>query len=461
MVAFRPVQVTPRVAIAASTSTNSSSFDDLDPFVQSVFVVVVEHRDGLLRQDRPGVSPGVDQVHRAAGDPDPVGQRVGHRVRTGEGRQQRRMGVDDPAGEPRKKLRPKDFHEPGGHHQIGLVRGGGLGDGGVPGGAVGVVGQPHGEGRHRRGRGDLQRRGSPGRFRPRPRARGSRRRRRRAAIAAANRCPRPAPPAAPVRSGAHGAVAARREPSRWLRGGSRSRLPRSRIVVVDDIKSLDVLEVERGGRSGGGARRVVGSALRLIRRARMWLGSTGSSSQRRRSPDAVVRLVGSGVELGASIVLELGGLGSVVGRFDRRRRPSTCRHVAPSPRGLGRLAHAGTARAAMPPDIATVSAPMPTNHRKTAGPNVRLVHPDVAEVAQRAAAGEAEQRHRRRPPTPPRRPPWPARAASGSGRRAHCWPDRDRGDRRRRSAAPPTPGPAAASAPRPAPAARGCRRRTP
>ena len=63
MVAFRPVQVTPRVATAASTSTSSRRSTTLMRSCKVCFVVVVEHRDDFLRQDRPGVHSGVDQMH--------------------------------------------------------------------------------------------------------------------------------------------------------------------------------------------------------------------------------------------------------------------------------------------------------------------------------------------------------------------------------------------------------------
>ena len=133
MVAFRPVQVTPRGRQRGEHIHQQSPFDDLDPLVQGRLVVVVEHRD------RPA-APGSARCRcprrpdaPAAGDLDAVGQRVGHGVRAGKRRQQRRMGVDDTAREPRKKLRPKDFHESRRHHQVGLVCGGGVGDRRVPG----------------------------------------------------------------------------------------------------------------------------------------------------------------------------------------------------------------------------------------------------------------------------------------------------------------------------------------
>ena len=97
MTALRPVHVTPRVAIAARTSTNSRRSTTLIRSCSEASSSSVEDGHRLLRQDRPGVHPRVDEVHRAARDPHAVGQRVGHRVRAGECGQQRGMGVDDPA----------------------------------------------------------------------------------------------------------------------------------------------------------------------------------------------------------------------------------------------------------------------------------------------------------------------------------------------------------------------------
>ena len=153
MVAFRPVQVTPRVASVGQDFCQQSSFDDLDPLVQRRLVVVVEHRYRLLRQKRPGVGARVHQVHAATGHLHAVRQRVGHGVRAGERRQQRRVGVDHTTGEAGKELRAKYFHETGRHHPVGLVRRRRLGDRRVPCVAVGVVAQPHPvAGQRRRGR---------------------------------------------------------------------------------------------------------------------------------------------------------------------------------------------------------------------------------------------------------------------------------------------------------------------
>ena len=86
-------------------------FDNLDALVQRLFIIVSKHRYRLLRQDGPGIHSRVHQVHGGSGDPHTVSQRVGYRMCTGERRQQRGMGVQDSAREPRKELRPEDLHE--------------------------------------------------------------------------------------------------------------------------------------------------------------------------------------------------------------------------------------------------------------------------------------------------------------------------------------------------------------
>ena len=91
-------------------------------------------------------TPGVDQVHVAAGHLHAGGQRVADRVRAGEGRQQRGVGVDHPAAERVEERGAEDLHEARGDHEVGLVRGDGVGQRDVPGGPVGVVAQRAGEG---------------------------------------------------------------------------------------------------------------------------------------------------------------------------------------------------------------------------------------------------------------------------------------------------------------------------
>ena len=89
-----------------------SPFDDLDPLVQGGFVVAVEHRDGLLGQNRPGVGPRIDQVHGAAGDLDAVVQCLRYGMRTGKRRQQRRMGIETRPRNRERNCGPRIFMKP-------------------------------------------------------------------------------------------------------------------------------------------------------------------------------------------------------------------------------------------------------------------------------------------------------------------------------------------------------------
>ena len=114
--------------------------------------------DLALRDDRPGVDARVDQVHGAPVTLHAGGQRVAHGVRAGERRQQRRVGVDQPAAERLEDRRADELHEAGRDDQVRLVRGELGGQRAVPGGAVGMVG----ERRRRRSAG----RGAAARSRP-------------------------------------------------------------------------------------------------------------------------------------------------------------------------------------------------------------------------------------------------------------------------------------------------------
>ena len=58
-----------------------------------------QYRDHLLGQDRPGVHLEGGQVHGAPGLGDARGERVAHPVPAGEGREQRRVRVQDAARE--------------------------------------------------------------------------------------------------------------------------------------------------------------------------------------------------------------------------------------------------------------------------------------------------------------------------------------------------------------------------
>jgi hypothetical protein len=76
-------------------------------------------------------------------------------MRTGERRQQRGMGVHDPAEIPGKELRAKDFHKPRGYDEIGSVSRRGLGQRGVPPGSIRKVLEPNGVYGHAGGSRDL------------------------------------------------------------------------------------------------------------------------------------------------------------------------------------------------------------------------------------------------------------------------------------------------------------------
>ena len=62
-------------------------------------VVAGHHRDGLLGDDRAAIQGLVDEVDGAAGHGHAVREGVRHGVRAREGRQQRRMRVEDPTRE--------------------------------------------------------------------------------------------------------------------------------------------------------------------------------------------------------------------------------------------------------------------------------------------------------------------------------------------------------------------------
>src|SRR5690606_4457684 len=104
----------------------------LDALVQGVLVVMPAHGNGFLGDDGSGVHAFVDEVNRTARHLHPVRQGVPYGVGAGERRQQRGVGVDGPAAEPREEARPEDLHEAGGHHQVRLVLRDRLGQGGVP-----------------------------------------------------------------------------------------------------------------------------------------------------------------------------------------------------------------------------------------------------------------------------------------------------------------------------------------
>ena len=82
-------------------------------------VVVGQDRDRLLRDDRSAVERGIDEMDRAAGHGHAVGQGIRHGMGAGEGRQQRRMGVDDPSRESGQHRGADDPHVTGKHDDVG------------------------------------------------------------------------------------------------------------------------------------------------------------------------------------------------------------------------------------------------------------------------------------------------------------------------------------------------------
>ncbi len=93
--------------------------DRLDPLMQARDVVTAQDRDRLLDDDRAAVERGVHEVDGRTRDGRSVVEGVAHRVRTREGRQQRGMDVDDPAGECRQHARPDHPHVPRQHDDVG------------------------------------------------------------------------------------------------------------------------------------------------------------------------------------------------------------------------------------------------------------------------------------------------------------------------------------------------------
>jgi hypothetical protein len=86
--------------------------------LQRVPVVVIADLDRLLEHDGTGVDTLVDEEHGDAGHFGPVRERVGHRLHTGEGGQQRRVHVQTAAGVALEDRRPQQAHVPGRDHDV-------------------------------------------------------------------------------------------------------------------------------------------------------------------------------------------------------------------------------------------------------------------------------------------------------------------------------------------------------
>ncbi len=94
-------------------------FDRQQPGRQGVGRVAGQHRNGALGDDRPVVEHRGDEMHGAAMPLHALGQGLGMGMQTGEGRQQRRMDVDDAAVEMAHEIGAQHPHEAGQQDVVG------------------------------------------------------------------------------------------------------------------------------------------------------------------------------------------------------------------------------------------------------------------------------------------------------------------------------------------------------
>ena len=92
--------------------------DRVDPREKRCLVVVRQDRHRLLGHDRAAVQRRVHQVHGHAGHRHAGGQGVARPVEPGEGRQQRRVHVEDPAAEGRQHGRADQPQVAGEDHDV-------------------------------------------------------------------------------------------------------------------------------------------------------------------------------------------------------------------------------------------------------------------------------------------------------------------------------------------------------
>ncbi len=116
-----------------------SMLDGAQTFVQGRAGVTGQDIDRLLRDDRPVIDELVDEMHGDPGAVDPGGQRVSHRVGAAEGRQQRRMDVDDTVRPTVEECCGQDAHEAGEHDEVGAGRGDGVSEARLPACTIGPV----------------------------------------------------------------------------------------------------------------------------------------------------------------------------------------------------------------------------------------------------------------------------------------------------------------------------------
>ncbi len=115
----------------ADDARKQAMLDGLDARPQARFVVAGQDRHRLLGEDRATVERGVDEVDRDAGHDHAMLEGVADAVRARERRQQRGMGVDDPARVGSQHERADQPQVPGQHHDIGAGAGERLGQRGV------------------------------------------------------------------------------------------------------------------------------------------------------------------------------------------------------------------------------------------------------------------------------------------------------------------------------------------
>ena len=94
----------------------------LDSLVERFDRIAVVDGYRTLSDDRAGIHTVVNDVNGAAGYLHAALHSIPHRMRTGKGGQQRRMGVDNPVFKCLDDRPAQDPHESSGDHEVGLVR---------------------------------------------------------------------------------------------------------------------------------------------------------------------------------------------------------------------------------------------------------------------------------------------------------------------------------------------------
>ena len=96
-----------------------SVFNSFDSFVEGVLGIAQVNGNRFLKEDRSVVNLVVDEMDRRAGDLHSVLERVSNAMGAGEGRQQRRMEIDQSTRERIHENRCKYSHEAGRHYEVG------------------------------------------------------------------------------------------------------------------------------------------------------------------------------------------------------------------------------------------------------------------------------------------------------------------------------------------------------